>query len=186
MGGKCDSIARPEGGALRVTYCPGRTYIMPVTSPVSLSKIVAEFGGNGQLASYYRGGPYVPNIPANNAISTTANGLMMSQFEGATNAALTVTASPSVIDVNAGSGIGGPANAGIGMTATGGVAPYTVSAVWASGGAGISIGYPPPLNIMLSVSRPATLIATGVLRITVTDSLGSTGTVDVPVTFRWS
>lgn len=58
---------------------------MAVTAPVSLSGIVAEFGGPGNLAAYIRGGGYVPNIPANAAISTTVEGLAMSQFEGAVN-----------------------------------------------------------------------------------------------------
>ena len=53
---------------------------MPVTSPASLSKIVSEFGGPGNLAAYVRGGSYVPNISALNAISATTSGLAISQF----------------------------------------------------------------------------------------------------------
>lgn len=53
---------------------------MPITSPVSLSKIVSEFGGPGNLAAYVRGGSYVPNISAFNAISATTSGLAISQF----------------------------------------------------------------------------------------------------------
>lgn len=64
-----------------------------VTAPVSMSKIKAVFGGTGRMSEYYRGGPRVPNIAANNAISTTAAGLRMSQFEGATDVTgMTVTA----------------------------------------------------------------------------------------------
>ena len=56
---------------------------MAVTSPASLSKIIAEFGGPNNLAAYVRGGAYVPNTSANSAISTTASGLAISQFVGA-------------------------------------------------------------------------------------------------------
>lgn len=53
---------------------------MPITSPASLTKIVSEFGGPGNLAAYVRGGSYVPNISAFNAISATTSGLAISQF----------------------------------------------------------------------------------------------------------
>lgn len=52
------------------------------TNP-NFSQIRAFFGGSANFKDYYRGGPYVPNIPANNAISTTSAGLRMSQFTGA-------------------------------------------------------------------------------------------------------
>ncbi len=54
-----------------------------ITAPVSMSKIRAKFGGTGPLSTYRRGGGLVPDIPVNAAISTTANGLRISQFEGA-------------------------------------------------------------------------------------------------------
>lgn len=57
---------------------------MAVTNPPSMSKIVKELGGPGNLRAYVRGGPHVPNIPANSAISTNANTLAISQFVGAT------------------------------------------------------------------------------------------------------
>lgn len=56
---------------------------MAVTAPVSLQKIVAEFGGPANLSAYTRGGTYVPNSPTNAAISTTVAGLAISQFLGA-------------------------------------------------------------------------------------------------------
>ena len=65
---------------------------MAITAPVSLSKIIAEFGGPGNLGAYVRGGAYVPDTPANAAIATVASGLATSQFEGASAApAVTVT-----------------------------------------------------------------------------------------------
>lgn len=63
---------------------------MPVTAPISLTKIKTEFSGPNNLAAYVRGGTYVPNITANNAISTTVNGLGMSQFLNATNATVSL------------------------------------------------------------------------------------------------
>lgn len=55
---------------------------MTVTSPVSLSKVVTEFGSDGSpsLRDYYRGGPRVPNTTANAAISTSASSLVLSSF----------------------------------------------------------------------------------------------------------
>lgn len=53
---------------------------MPVTAPVSLSKIKTEFSGPNNFKSYVRGGSYVPNITANSAIATTESGLSMSSF----------------------------------------------------------------------------------------------------------
>lgn len=52
------------------------------TNP-NFSQVRAFFGGSANFKDYYRGGPYVPNIPANNAISTTSAGLRLSQFSGA-------------------------------------------------------------------------------------------------------
>lgn len=59
---------------------------MAISSPPSLSKIITEFGSGGSpsnLSSYYRGGIYVANTAANAAIATTAAGLKISQFTGA-------------------------------------------------------------------------------------------------------
>lgn len=58
---------------------------MPVTSPVSLTKIKNEFNGTNSFSAYVRGGSYVPNIPALSGISATTNGLAMSQFLNASN-----------------------------------------------------------------------------------------------------
>ncbi len=59
---------------------------MPVGNPPTLAAVMAEFGGSGRLTDYVRGGPLVPDIPANAAISTTAAGLKLSQFAGAQKA----------------------------------------------------------------------------------------------------
>lgn len=73
---------------------------MTITAPVSLSKVHTEFGApsNTPLSAFVRGGVWVPNIPANAAISTTAVGLRLSQFLGAMNAPpLTVAISNQTI-----------------------------------------------------------------------------------------
>lgn len=56
---------------------------MPLGTNPTFSQVRAFFGGSASFKDYYRGGPYVPNIPANNAISTTIAGLRLSQFSGA-------------------------------------------------------------------------------------------------------
>lgn len=58
---------------------------MAVPSNPSLQDVVNEFGGPGDLRSYYRGGPYVPNVGQNAAVSTDPNQLALSQFVGATH-----------------------------------------------------------------------------------------------------
>ncbi len=52
------------------------------TNP-SFAQVRTFFGGSASFKDYYRGGPYVPNIPANAAISTTVAGLRLTQFSGA-------------------------------------------------------------------------------------------------------
>lgn len=71
---------------------------MAVSNPATLASVQAEFGGPGDLRSYYRGGPYVPNGPAqNNNISTDPNSLNLASFAGAVRYALTASISPQSI-----------------------------------------------------------------------------------------
>lgn len=53
---------------------------MPVSSPVSLSKIKAEFGGGNSFSEYIRNGAYVPTNGTTGNISTARAGLSMSSF----------------------------------------------------------------------------------------------------------
>lgn len=57
---------------------------LPLTGPISLSMIQAEFGGPTpvRLSNYYRGGAYVPNTPANSAVPTSGP-ISLSNFYGA-------------------------------------------------------------------------------------------------------
>lgn len=63
---------------------------MTVSNPASFSSIKAEFAGSANFKDYYRGGPYVP-AGASSSISTTADGLRMSQFNGVSAFTATVS-----------------------------------------------------------------------------------------------
>lgn len=68
-----------------------------VSNPASFSSIRAAFGGTDPFSAYYRGGPHVP-ISSSSGISTTANGLSMSQFNGVSSYInVTGSASPSTL-----------------------------------------------------------------------------------------
>lgn len=67
-----------------------------VSNPASLSSVVSVFGGPGNLTAYYRGGTYVP-INSTAAISTTAAGLALSQFNGAQPGVVSAIATPSSV-----------------------------------------------------------------------------------------
>lgn len=73
---------------------------MPLGTNPTLLQIQAFFGGPGNLRAYYRGGPYVPDIPANAAISTDPNSLRQTQFSGADKAVdWTVDVSPGFVQI---------------------------------------------------------------------------------------
>jgi hypothetical protein len=44
---------------------------VPSSPPITLLDVVAEFGGDGDLRSYLRGGAYVPNVPENSGVPTS-------------------------------------------------------------------------------------------------------------------
>lgn len=67
---------------------------LPSSGQITLLMIKSEFNGSNSFGDYYRGGPYVPNTPANANISTSASGLSMTQFYGA-SAYTAVTGTPS-------------------------------------------------------------------------------------------
>lgn len=101
---------------------------MTVTAPVSLSKVKTEFGGPNNLAAYVRGGAYVPDTPANAAISTTAAGLKLSQFVNA-------SAAPAFTPVTRTYNTVGSAV----ETAPAGCSNVII-AVWGGGGSGEGVG----------------------------------------------
>lgn len=69
-----------------------------VSTPPSMRSVISVFGGPGNLTAYYRGGAYVPNIPQNANIATSASSLRLSQFAGATNyVPVSASASPNSV-----------------------------------------------------------------------------------------
>ena len=54
-------------------------------SGFSFVDVVNVFGGDGTFSNYYRGGPYVPNIPQNYGIPDNPSGMELAQFANATN-----------------------------------------------------------------------------------------------------
>lgn len=108
-----------------------------VTTPPSLSSVVSVFGGDGFMSHYYRGGPYVPNISQNAAISTSASTLALSQFAGATNyVPVSVVVSPSTTSKtslgSSATGTSGPAGP-VTATASNGTGSYTYAWTRTSG-----------------------------------------------------
>lgn len=103
---------------------------MAITAPASLSKIIAEFGGPSNLSAYVRGGSYVPNTSANQAISTTAAGLAISQFVGASKGSpLTITSNVSSLYASSTTpSSAGTVSDGVTLTCSGGTGNYSVSA----------------------------------------------------------
>lgn len=117
---------------------------MPVTAPVSLTKVKAEFGGvANNLKAYNRGGARVPNIAANNAIATDPNALRLSQFLNATNVVASVQISDQFISDYAENGSFRTLTAGYRLdpdgkayTANGEVGDFPIVGEWGSGVSG--------------------------------------------------
>lgn len=99
---------------------------MPLGLNPTLIQIRDFFGGPGNLRAYYRGGPYVPDIPANANISTDPNQLRLTQFsyadKGAAPQPLTVNAPDVYQQIN-----NGTASQQSSITASGGAGGYTYS-----------------------------------------------------------
>lgn len=59
---------------------------LPTNPPISLNQIKTEFGATGtrSLTEFYRGGSYVPNIPANSGVPTSGS-ISLLDFLGASN-----------------------------------------------------------------------------------------------------
>lgn len=150
----------------------------PVSNPASLSSVVSVFGGPGNLTAYYRGGPYVPDTPTNAAISTTSNGLALSQFAGA-SAYIPVSASVSPTSISktgSGTNPSGPSGTSSPVTATGsgGNGSYTYSWTRASGDANTIISSTTASVVTFSRGNCADgTIYTSVWRCTISDGTSS-------------
>jgi hypothetical protein len=104
---------------------------MPLGTNPDFLTIQSFFAGSNSFADYYRGGPYVPNIAANAAISTILDGLALNQFSGADKyAALSVFAN----DINEFEPEGAHQASGVSFAnAAGGSGSYTFSWQFVSG-----------------------------------------------------
>jgi hypothetical protein len=150
---------------------------MAVSNPASFASIIAEFGGSGSFRDYYRGGPYVPNAPANQNISTDPNTLSMAAFAGAVRAVpMSVSISPATLSVN---NTTGTATCNI----TGGIAPFSFSWTYTynSGSGGTMPSFGSTTNQTCGVSAGGNRGNCSItLYCTVTDSAGTQAQASIP------
>lgn len=154
---------------------------LPSSGDLSFAQIKAEFGGSDSFADYYRGGPYVPNIPANATISTTIEGLAFSQFYGASKLS-GVNVDPSTVDVYAARSTSSTVTRTATLTFSG-ASSYTTA--WVAGGANISVtGTGNSRTLSASAgSGTVTIVRSGTLR--VYDAANNAIYKDVPVSFTF-
>ena len=105
---------------------------LPTSPPISLNDIKAEFGATGSrsLTAFYRGGSFVPNIPANSGVPTSGS-ISLLDFLGASNLVMP-TWGPGIVRTAATS----PASASATVTlysSTGGTIPAWNDTIRASG-----------------------------------------------------
>jgi hypothetical protein len=160
---------------------------MTVTSPPSLGKIIAEFGGPSNLGAYVRGGAYVPNVAANAAVSTTAAGLKISQFVGATKYTVPVLSGPATVSWTGDNRKPpGTFTASTGTAVSGGAAATTIQWVRLSGSAAITCNNPGVVNATFAAVGGLTpgdaISETAVWRLTYSDGT-TTRTKDVTLHF---
>jgi hypothetical protein len=152
-----------------------------VTSPPSLSKIIAEFVGPNNLGAYVRGGAFVPNTSTNAAVSTTSAGLKISQFVGATKyTSMTVT----VANVS-GDTLVGVSNGLIGTTTinvSAGQSPFTYSTVYKSGASFTITNATTNHPQFNRPGDPGAGTVSGTYTATVTDATGASVSKDFTVT----
>lgn len=156
-----------------------------VSNPPSLSSVVAVFGGPGNLAAYYRGGPYVPSNSKNTAIATSASSLKLSQFAGAMTS-VTASVSPTSVSGSSSSNLQqGPATSNTTTASgTGGGGSYTYAWSYVSGDTTITCNG----STSATASFSATNIfdgspKTGVWKCTVSDSTtSSSSSANVSIT----
>ncbi len=113
---------------------------LPGSGPISWEMIRAEFGGGYPIYihQYYRGGPYVPNTPANYGVPTSG-ALYASQFYGASRSTpFTASLSPSWLSGNWPNSTNGTVSVGFTVNCAGGTGNYTIVSRSVTGSATIS------------------------------------------------
>lgn len=160
---------------------------LPTSGQISLSMIRTEFGITGEvkLSQLYRGGLYVPNIPANAAVPTSG-AIKLSNFYGATKMSLAVTASDIWQSVRR--NVGDPGiiliSGTTSTTVTGNTGPVTYTWERISGSSLISISSTTAANPTFSSNVAVGTIVEATWRVTVANS-GSTATDSITVALEY-
>ena len=142
----------------------------PASPPITMTDVINEFGGTGELGAYLRGGSYVPNITGNSGVPT-ALPIEMAQLCNASKAP-TASASPSSVS---GTGVA-PATVTSGSTtctASGGFAPFTYSWTFVSGTA-LTVNTPTSASTTFSHHFITTGTVNAVYKCVATDANGNT------------
>jgi hypothetical protein len=158
---------------------------MAVPGSPSLQDVVNEFGGPGDLRSYYRGGPYVPNVAQNQNVSTDPNQLELASFVGAVRyVPMSGNVSPNPVV-----GDGGPGSAGTTAYAniSNGTPPYSYN--WwtsVSSQSGVqsfttSASNGQYYSLTIKSSPKISAYWNGTVYCTITDQTGAQITISAPV-----
>lgn len=144
--------------------------------PISLNDIKSEFGATGtrRLTEFYRGGPFVPNIPENSSVPTSGP-ISVLDFLGATNyVPLDGDRSPIGGDVFIPEPA--PVQTSVSATgaagATGGTGSYTYVWTILSGGAAIS-GSNTNASVLINATVPKNGTVSGTIRCQISDGVTS-------------
>lgn len=160
-----------------------------VSNPASLSSVVSVFGGPGNLTAYYRGGSYVP-INSTAAISTTAAGLALSQFNGAQPGVVSAVATPSSVSGSStGSTLSGNVTSVSTTVSWSGDQSATCAWSYVSGYSSMTVGSPSSktTNFSASLNAPAgnSNTVTAVYKCTITGAIASNSVnVNVSLTYN--
>ena len=160
-----------------------------VSNPASLSSVVSVFGGPGNLTAYYRGGTYVP-INSTAAISTTAAGLALSQFNGAQPGVVSAVATPSSVSgSSSGNTQTGSVTSGSTTVSWSGDQSATCAWSYVSGYSSMTVGSPSSKTTNFSASLIATQgsgnTVTAVYKCTITGAIASNSVnVNVSLTYN--
>lgn len=157
---------------------------LPSSGNISLLDIKTEFGGDGALTSYYRGGAYVPNTATNAGVPTSGS-IGLTHFYGA-SASAPFSASRTPSSLSGTRADSGPISRTITVTASGGTGSYTYNTTWLSGGTGLTIGSATTSTPSVSGTEtyPPEVTRTGTVRTVVSDGVDSVN-LDTPVSYSW-
>jgi len=157
---------------------------LPSSGTITLLQIQTEFGGNGQLLSYYRGGANVPNTAVNAGVPTSGSISLQSFYGASAYTSVGAIRSPTTIILTRGTT--GTLAGNIAVTASGGTGSYTYTTTWLSGGTSITItGASTATPGVTSTSATLGVVRSGVLRTVVSDGTTSVN-LDTNVSLEWA